>query len=91
QHYEAKRSRADLNPNSMLSPYLRFGNLSPRTLHWGWQDLGLPRELTKTFGRRLFWRDLAYYHLHCFPQMPEVPIRTHYLDQRWARDPPKLR
>mmetsp|Transcript_38682 Transcript_38682/g.50970 ORF Transcript_38682/g.50970 Transcript_38682/m.50970 type:complete len:434 (+) Transcript_38682:282-1583(+) len=83
KHYEAKRSRADLNPNSQLSPYLRFGNLSPRSLHWGWLKLGLPKEITKTFGRRLYWRDLAYYHLHCFPQMMELPVRLHYIEQRW--------
>ena len=57
--YESGRGRADLQIVSRLSPYLRFGNLSPRDLYWLVKDSGLGHEETKTFGRRLYWRDLA--------------------------------
>ena len=61
---EARRSRADLDDSvSGLSPYLRFGLLSPRQLYHATRDAALPREVTKTFSRRLHWRDLAYYQL----------------------------
>ena len=52
---------------------------------------GLPKEKTKTFGRRLFWRDLAYFQLHSFPDMPTAPIRRHYSLLRWSGDDSRLR
>ncbi|CAK0843790.1 unnamed protein product [Prorocentrum cordatum] len=83
--YEQHRSRADLdpNPNSKLSAFLRWGQLSANDLFWAVQDAGLPREQTKTFGRRLFWRDLAYFQMHHFPEMHRKGIRAHYDRARW--------
>ena len=58
--YEKRRSRADMPETvSRLSPYLRFGHLSPRVLYYAVLESGLGREITKTFARRLHWRDLA--------------------------------
>ena len=39
------------------------------------------RQISKTFWRRLTWRDLAYWQLHHFPDMSTQPIRSHYADQ----------
>jgi hypothetical protein len=39
------------------------------------------RELSKTFSRRLIWRDLAYWQLHHWPHMAVRPMRTHYSEQ----------
>jgi deoxyribodipyrimidine photolyase len=39
--------------------YLRFGQLSVRQLYHAIRSAGLERDLTKTFSRRLHWRDLA--------------------------------
>ena len=87
--YESKRSRADERGTvSSLSPYLRFGQLSPRSLYHAIRDSGLSREQTKTFSRRLHWRDLAYYQLATFPEMPEVPIRLHYQAHKWSDETP---
>ena len=85
--YETKRSRAD-EPGtvSSLSPYLRFGQLSPRTLYHAVRGAGLEREQVKTFSRRLHWRDLASFHLEHFPDMAEVPIRRHYAAHAWSAD-----
>lgn len=38
----------------------------------------------KTFSRRLFWRDLSYYQLYCFPNMRYQCIRSHYEDMEWV-------
>lgn len=57
--YESKRSRADEEGTvSRLSPYLRFGQLSPRHLYHAVRQAGYDREVTKTFARRL----------HCVPR-----------------------
>ena len=91
--YEKDRSRADLfssstpsmlTSTSRLSVALRFGELSPRYLYWAIRDAELPREVTKTFARRLHWRDLAYYHLAAFPDMQTRGIRKHYDETRWV-------
>ena len=89
--YEASRNRADKAVVSRLSPHLQLGELSPRTLHWAVRDAGLDRAKTKTFGRRLYWRDLAYFHLHCFPNMHVESIRRHYEQTEWAGTTHELR
>eukprot|EP01052_Picozoa_sp_SAG31_P044243 SAG31_NODE_7642_length_1632_cov_1.324853_2_plen_307_part_01 len=87
--YERDRSRADLvdgnvAATSRLSINLRFGEISPRHLYWAIRDAGLPAESTKTFARRLHWRDLAYFQLSIFPCMRDRSIRVHYDQTRWA-------
>ena len=37
--------------------------------------------ISKTFMRRLVWRDLSYWLLHHWPHMPSKPMRPHYADQ----------
>ncbi len=39
------------------------------------------KKLSKTFSRRIIWRDLAYWQLHHWPHMPVKPIRQHYEGQ----------
>ena len=83
-NYESQRSRVDKeNSVSHLSPYLRHGLLSPRALYWGIEEAPFTKEQKKTFGRRLHWRDLAYYQLTTFPEMSSKSIRSHYDTQRW--------
>lgn len=45
--------------------------------------------MSKTFARRIVWRDLAYWQLHHFPRLPEVPLRAHYAGMRWAPADPE--
>ena len=83
--YEKERSRADkTGATSMLSPHFRIGTLSPNQLYWRIEDSGLPYEQLKTISRRLIWRDLAYYHLFCFPDMKTSCIRRHYEQMKWV-------
>jgi deoxyribodipyrimidine photolyase len=83
--YETDRSRADIpGSTSLLSVHLRVGTISPNQLYWETEDSTLSKAEKKTFGRRLFWRDLAYFHLSCFPQMREVSIRLHYENTQWV-------
>uniref|UniRef100_A0A7S4MND8 Photolyase/cryptochrome alpha/beta domain-containing protein n=1 Tax=Odontella aurita TaxID=265563 RepID=A0A7S4MND8_9STRA len=85
RHYEDKRSRADLVwTTSKLSPHLRVGTLSPNELYHWTESCPLPFETKKTFSRRLFWRDLAYFQLFCFPYMREHSIRNHYDSTEWV-------
>ena len=91
-NYETQRSRVDKEDSvSRLSPYLRHGMLSPRVLFWAVENAGFTKEQKKTFGRRLFWRDLAYYQLSAFPDMSEKSIRSHYDTQEWIDNPSHLK
>ena len=83
--YEKKRSRADINTSTArISPHLRFGEISPRSVYWAIKDRMLDRSITKTFLRRFYWRDLAYFHHLAFPNMCDVGIRRHYDQTEWT-------
>ncbi|CAB9513237.1 Deoxyribodipyrimidine photo-lyase [Seminavis robusta] len=86
RRYDTDRSRADKETaTSRLSCHLRLGTLSPNELYWRWHQHH-PGD-SDIFGRRLIWRDLAYYQLRCFPQMSWMPIRAHYKDTAWVSGP----
>mmetsp|Transcript_63457 Transcript_63457/g.112836 ORF Transcript_63457/g.112836 Transcript_63457/m.112836 type:complete len:748 (-) Transcript_63457:181-2424(-) len=83
--YESERHLADASAVARISPYLRFGMLSCRTVYWEAQAAGA-KDLAKTFWQRLVWRDLAYWQMRLFPSMTEEPIRSHYAGQTWNTD-----
>jgi len=83
--YEARRHLADGSGVARISPYLHFGQLSPRHCAAAVARAG-GKAVSKTFWRRLVWRDLAFWQLHHFVDMHVRPIRPHYAGMEW-RDP----
>nr|USW07797.1 CPD photolyase [Crypthecodinium cohnii] len=83
--YEESRNLASASALARISPYLRFGMLSPRKMYWEMKAAG-GRHVSVTFWRRLVWRDLAYWQLLHFPTMQDKPIRSHYDGQEWNWD-----
>ncbi|CAE8637256.1 unnamed protein product, partial [Polarella glacialis] len=77
------RFRADKKWTAMLSPYLRFGDLSPRYVYARCRD-ALPFELRRLFLKRVVWRDKAYAQLFQFPHSHSVSIRYMYEEQNWS-------
>ncbi len=77
RNYEAARQFADARAVSRLSPFLHFGQLSPRLVIAEARKRG-GMSMSKTFMRRLVWRDLSYWQLHHWPAMALHPIREHY-------------
>lgn len=81
--YEDNRGFADGRGTSKLSPFLHFGQLSPRLmLHE--LDKAKCRDVSKTFHRRLIWRDLAYWQMHHWPELATSPIRPQYVSLPWG-------
>ena len=80
RNYESQRQYADARAVSRLSAYLHWGMVSTRHFHAEARARG-GRDLSKTFSRRLIWRDLAYWQLHHWPDMACLPIRRHYAAQ----------
>ncbi|XP_059191104.1 deoxyribodipyrimidine photo-lyase [Centropristis striata] len=81
--YEKESGRADEPNTSCLSPYLHFGQLSPRWLLW---DAKGARCRPPKFQRKLGWRDLAYWQLTLFPDLPWESLRPPYKALRWSSD-----
>ncbi|KAG7216105.1 hypothetical protein INR49_007857 [Caranx melampygus] len=81
--YEKESGRADAPNTSCLSPYLHFGQLSPRWLLW---DAKGARCRPPKFQRKLAWRDLAYWQLSLFPDLPWESLRPPYKTLRWSTD-----
>ncbi|XP_065813314.1 deoxyribodipyrimidine photo-lyase [Labrus bergylta] len=81
--YEKESGRADAPNTSCLSPYLHFGQLSPRWLLW---DAKGARCRPPKFQRKLAWRDLAYWQLTLFPDLPWESLRPPYKALRWSVD-----
>ncbi len=75
--YEAERQYADARAVSQLSPYIHWGQLSVRLILHRLKAMAA-ESVSKTFWRRLYWRDLAYWQLYHWPAMANSPIRPHY-------------
>ena len=85
-----QRFRADGRHTAELSPYLKFGELSPRAVfHKAATMHG--RKHSHTFLRRLAWRDLTYWMLWKFPSLPDFSFRPWFERQEWAVDPGGVR
>ena len=90
--YDDDRDRPDLEGTSRLSPYLHFGELSPRQV---WHEI---RAATASGGqkgadallRQLYWRDFSTYLLYHFPRLPEEPLRAEFREFPWTDDPDGL-
>lgn len=79
------RHRADQRNTAVISPYLRFGELTARTvLHKIREAMGT--RAPPSFLRKLAWRDLAYWSLWRFPTLPSKGFRSHYDSQPWEAD-----
>ncbi|MFN4174512.1 MAG: cryptochrome/photolyase family protein, partial [Parachlamydiaceae bacterium] len=79
--YQDLRDRPDLTGTSRLSPYLHFGEISPRQIY---------HEAKKVKGgemyiRQLYWREFAHHLLYHFPETPLRPLRPEWEKFIWSR------
>mmetsp|Transcript_42913 Transcript_42913/g.82241 ORF Transcript_42913/g.82241 Transcript_42913/m.82241 type:complete len:994 (-) Transcript_42913:56-3037(-) len=88
-HKRPDRHRADLRNTSLLSPHLRFGEVSPRTCYA--EAMRAPPHLRHGFVRRLLWRDLSYAELYRWPGMATMSQRLQYEEQSWTGSLAQLR
>jgi deoxyribodipyrimidine photo-lyase len=82
--YPRTRDLPAMDGTSRLSPYLHFGQISPRQA-WA------AGAQSKKFLAELGWREFAHYLLHHFPQMPAAPLREDFLRFPWQREAKRLR
>ena len=71
---------------SRLSPYLHFGEISPRSV---WHRVGQQslverhHPAAEAFVRELGWREFAHHVLFHFPDTPTEPLNAKYRDFPW--------
>jgi deoxyribodipyrimidine photo-lyase len=88
--YAKLRDRPDLAGTSRLSPYLAFGEVSPRQC---WYAAGLAAERSEgadvaldTFQRELAWREFSAHLLYHWPRLPHEPFRPEFRQFPWQAD-----
>lgn len=82
---------------SRLSPYLHFGEISPRAIIESLenhcmegQDAAIEYHAA-AFRRQLYWREFAAYLLYHFPDMRNRPMRPEFNNFPWREDASQLR
>lgn len=88
QSYEQNRDFPDLQATSRLSPYLHWGEISPRQVWYSTMShfLGNPSNDAWVFLRELAWREFSYYLLYHFPELPQKPLRNAFSKFPWIED-----
>jgi deoxyribodipyrimidine photo-lyase len=91
--YADRRNVPGVDGTSMLSPWLHWGELSPRQV-WAAvaevaRDSGVfpPSNGARVFLSEVGWREFAYHLLYHFPHTPERPLREEFAAFPWAEDP----
>ena len=95
--YGDERDRPDHRGTSRLSPYLHFGEISPRRVWHAAREAAGGRPVAQLTGsaevflREIGWREFASHLLFHFPHTTDAPLRENYAKFPWVRDPVGLR
>lgn len=80
--YHTQRDYPGQEGTSRLSPYLHFGEISPRQI-WhafkGFADIA-------RFRAELGWREFSYHLLYHFPELPSQPFQAKFSKFSWSYD-----
>ncbi|KAB8123732.1 deoxyribodipyrimidine photo-lyase [Komagataeibacter medellinensis] len=88
--YARQRDLPARPATSALSPYLRFGHVSPRQV---WHAVAAEKEMDEDgacFLSEVGWRDFAHATLFEFPEMATRSLRSEYDRMPWRNDPAAL-
>lgn len=84
QEYSDKRDIPAEDGTSQLSPFLHFGQLSPRTVWHKISDKNKDNiSEVEPFLRQLVWREFSYCLLFHWPNLPEKPFMEKFKDFPW--------
>ena len=88
KEYKVERDFPAKPSTSMLSPHLRFGEISPRQiLHY--IGFSASEELDKGsehFAKEIYWREFSHYILHHFPFVSKKPFNKKFENFPWKND-----
>ncbi len=89
QGYANDRDRPDKPATSRLSPYLRFGEISPAEVFLAARfaaDSGAPSRDVAKFLSELGWREFSYHLLHHFPDLQHKNLQSRFDAFPWQSD-----
>ncbi len=85
--YSEHRDRPDEGQTSRLSPYLHFGEISPRqvwhTVRTHTSTHPMMQRGAEAYLRQLGWREFAHHLLFHFPHTVDHPLRAKFADFPW--------
>lgn len=89
--YAVHRDRPDRENVSRLSPYLRFGNISPHQVlaavrHAEAEEAAGAKDVAK-FVAELYWREFAYHLLYHFPDLASANFNARFDGFGWGDNP----
>lgn len=96
-NYAEGRDIPSLAATSRLSPYLHFGEISPRQI---WQAIRTAQtrhsedhfyKNAEVYLRELVWREFAHHLLFHFPYTSDKPLRSEFARFPWRQDAEALR
>lgn len=92
--YKTLRDLPARHGTSRLSPYLHFGEITPRQIHdflHTCNQHGRSRKHAdlEPYLRELAWREFAHYLLYHFPNTPTENFNPRFDQFRWAKDDPR--
>lgn len=96
QNYKTTRDLPAMTGTSRLSPYLHFGEISPRQI-WHTvcsqypQGINGAQEGALTYLKELVWREFAYHLLVHFPHTTDKPLREQFARFPWQKNAKALR
>lgn len=93
--YSEARDRPDLNGISRLSPYLHFGEISPKEI-WhevikskGAKNLVQKKNLD-VFLKQIIWREFGYHLIYHFPETHSEPLNEKFKNFAWLKSKKNL-
>ena len=93
--YAQNRDRPDMEGTSRLSPHLRFGEISPRTIWHATQNAlaasGQASGDADKFLAEMGWREFSYHLLFHFPDLATKNFQSRFDEFPWRSDEQSLR
>ena len=93
-NYKDGRDYPASNSVSRLSPFLHFGEISPRQVWHDVREIGAAAGVEQQaahFQRELAWREFSYSLLYHFPRLPEQNMNPRFDNFPWVTDRELLR
>jgi deoxyribodipyrimidine photo-lyase len=88
--YENDRDRPDIEGTSRLSPYLHFGQISPRQVWHAVQKKKAKgnggHSSIERYLLEVLWREFSWHLLQQFPALPEQPLNPTFARFPWRDD-----
>ncbi len=89
--YDEHRNRPDMDGTSMLSPYLRYGELSARQIWTAVLNQHPDNDGAWSYLSEIGWREFSYHLLYHYPHTTEKPLNDRFASFAWSANEDHLK